>query len=167
MRIFKLKHISIILLIPLTLGFASCKKEIDAKYALTQVKVLDDDLIKNKQKSPKQFTSILYTDIYNKAISIDFLVKTERVIESVGDKYLVNEMIISNYMNQDDKVLPTNQEMRSNLDSFIVNTYIKFFLRNPNQMERSFFKSYIESNPNVTVELVYTAFVSSDEYLYY
>ena len=151
----------------LAIGFASCEKEIDAKYALNQVKVIDDDLIKNKQKSAKQYISILYTDIYNRAISIDFLVKSEKVIESVGDKYLVNEMIISNYMNQDDKVLPTNIEMRANLDSFIVNTYLKFFLRNPNQMERSFFKSYIESNPNVTVELVYTAFVSSDEYLYY
>jgi len=149
------------------LGLISCKKEIDAKYEINPVKVIDDDLIKTKQKSPKQFASILYTDIYNRAISIDLLASTERVIESVGDKYLVNEMIISNYMNTDDKVLPTDQEMRANIDSFIVDTYLKFFLRNPNQMERSFFKSYIESNPNVTVELVYTAFVSSDEYLYY
>jgi hypothetical protein len=148
-------------------GFSSCKKEIDASYEINPVKVIDDNLIKDKQKSPKQYTSILYTDIYNRAISIDFLVSTEKVIESVGDKYLVNEMIISNYMNQSDKVLPTNEEMRSNIDSFIVDTYLKFFLRNPNQMERSFFKSYIESNPNVTAELVYTAFVSSDEYLYY
>lgn len=148
-------------------GLSACQKEIDAKYEVNTQKVIDDDLIKSKSKSPKQFTSILYTDIYNRAISIDFLVSTERVIESVGDKRLVNEMIISNYMNKGDKVLPTNDEMRQNIDSFIVDTYLKFFLRHPNQMERSFFKSYIESNPNVTVELVYTAFVSSDEYLYY
>jgi hypothetical protein len=57
--------------------------------------------------------------------------------------------------------------MRSNVDSFINNTYKRFYLRFPSEGEKAFFKNYIESNTNVSVEMVYTAFASSDEYQYY
>jgi hypothetical protein len=166
MLIFK-KNILLLCLMTTVIGFSSCKKDVDLEYKVTPIDVIDDDLIKTKQKSPKQFTSILFTNIYNLAISVDFLIATERVIESVGDKYLVNEIIISNYMNSNDKVIPSDSFMRAEPDSFIVETYLKFYLRHPNQMELSFFKSYIEANPNITPELIYSSFVSSDEYLYY
>jgi len=95
------------------------------------------------------------------------LIRTERVIESFGDKALINEVIVSNYMNNGEVVLPTNEEMREDIDKFITETYKKFFVRIPTEIEKAFFINYLEANPNVTPEHVYTAFASCDEFQFY
>jgi hypothetical protein len=152
----------------LAAAFSSCKKqEVETLYEVNQEAVEGDNLDKFKTKSAKQYISILFTDLHKKGIPINRVVQTERVIQSFGDKSLVNEIIISNYMNSPDVVLPSDSFMRNNLDEFIMDTYRKFYLRIPSEMEKTFFRNFIESNPNVTVELVYTAFASSDEYLFY
>lgn len=145
-----------------------CKKqEVETLYEVNRESVEGDNLDKFKKKSAKQYISILFTDLHKQGISINRVVQTEQVIESFGDKSLVNEIIISNYMNTPAVVLPSDSFMRNNTDEFIMDTYRKFYLRIPSEMEKTFFRNFIESNPNVTVELVYTAFASSDEYLFY
>lgn len=166
MRIFK-NYFSLILVAGLFAGIVSCEKEIIANYEVNEVDVLDGDLIKTRNKSDKQYTSILYTTLYKKAISVNKLVQTERVIQSFGDKSLIHEIIVSNYMNSGEVELPSDSFMRANPDQFIIDTYKKFYVRLPSEMEISFFRNYIEANPNVTTELVYTAFAASDEYQFY
>lgn len=151
----------------LAVMFVACEKDIVPTYQVNDVSVQDESLVKFKKKTPKQYISILYTDLFKQAISVNQLVRTENVIESFGDKALIHEVIVSNYMNDPDVVLPADTFMRQNLDSFISYTYRKFYLRQPSQIERSFFKEYITNNPNITVELVYVAFAASDEYLFY
>lgn len=153
-----------VMIIPL---FSSCEKEVVATFEVNDIDVLDESLIKTRHKSDKQYTSILYTTLYQQAISVEQLVRTERVIQSIGDKSLAHELIVSNYMNTGAVLLPSDSFMRANPDSFIVETYKKFYVRIPSEMEKSFFRNYIEANQNVTVELVYTAFASSDEYTFY
>jgi len=165
MQIF-LKRFSLVLLIGVV-GLQACEKDIVATFDVNDVDVLDNNLVKTRNKSDKQFTSILYTTLYKKAISVEQLVRTERVIQSFGDKSLIHEIIVSNYMNSGGVELPSDSFMRANPDQFITETYRKFFVRLPSELEISFFRNYLEANPNVTSELVYTAFGASDEYQFY
>lgn len=151
----------------LLIFFASCEKDVVVKYGVNDVDLEDRSLIKDRAKTNKQFISIVYTTLHQKAISSNKLIRTERVIESFGDKALINEIILSNYMNSGKVVLPSNDEMREDIDKFITETYKLFFVRIPTEIEKAYFINYIEANPNITPELVYMAFATSDEYQFY
>lgn len=166
MQIFK-KYIILILTFLPVLLMQACEKDVIPTYGVNPVNVQDESLEKYKKKTPKQYIAILYTDLFKQAISVNKLTATERVIESVGDKALVHEVIVSNYMNHPNVTLPADSFMRQEVDSFINLTYRKFYLRQPSQIERTFFREYINNNPNITVELVYVAFAASDEYQFY
>lgn len=161
MRIFSLGLICFMLLVN------SCKKEYETDFEVNELPVERTDLNKNKAKSEQQFISILSTNLLQKPVSIDEIVRTQRVIESVGDKSLVKEIIISNYMNRPEVEIPSDSLMRADIAGFITETYRKFYVRYPTELEKSFFVNFIESNPTVTPELVYVAFASSDEYQFY
>jgi hypothetical protein len=166
MEIFnKLKYFGLALLASFL--FSSCEKEVIATFDVNAVDALDESLIKNKTKNTKQYTSILYTTLFQEAISVSQLAKTERVVDAFGDKGLIKEVIISNYMNEPEVELPSDSFMRANPDEFIIQTYKTFYLRIPTEIEKSFFRNYIEANPNVTAEHVYISFASSDEYSFY
>jgi hypothetical protein len=129
-----------------------------------------DNLNKDKSKSNIEFHSILSTNLFQKPSSINELSRTDRVIQSCGDKTLINEVIISNYMNSSNVRLPSRRMMVDSTDRFIEETYIRFFIRRPTQAERTWFTNFInanKSNPNFRPELVYTAFAASDEYMFY
>lgn len=162
MRIFKF-WISFLLMAVLV----SCRTEYETDFEVNEQPVYRADILKNKSKSDQQYIAILSTNLLQKPVSIDEIVRTQRVIESVGDKGLVKELIISNFMNRPDVVIPSDSLMRSDIDLFIKNTYRKFFVREPSELEKSFFRNFIEANPAVTAEMVYVAFASSDEYQFY
>lgn len=161
MRIFSLGLICFMLLAN------SCKKEYETDFEVNELPVERTDLNKNKAKSEQQFISILSTNLLQKPVSIDEIVRTQRVIESVGDKSLVKEIIISNYMNRPEVEIPSDSLMRADIEGFITETYRKFYVRYPTELEKSWFVNFIESNPTVTPELVYVAFASSVEYQFY
>lgn len=147
---------------------AGCKKElINADYGVNETPVNSQFIKKGKAKSDAQYISILSTNLLQKPISVNELVKTENVIYSIGDRALAYELIISNYMNSPSRQIPTDIEMRADIDAFIKKTYRRFFVRDPSELEVTFFRNYIEANPNVTAELVYTAFSASEEYQFY
>jgi hypothetical protein len=70
-------------------------------------------------------------------------------------------------MNKPGVQLPSDSLMRANPEAFVSDTYERFFVREPSQAEISWFKNFIDSNPQLTPELVYFAFALSNEYLYY
>ena len=70
-------------------------------------------------------------------------------------------------MNTADVKMPSNEEMRVNVEHFVIETYRKFYVRSPGELELTWFVNYIESNPKLTVEIIYTSFAASDEYLFY
>lgn len=147
----------------------ACKKN-DNTYEVVNTSSYGDNLNKDKSKSNIEFHSILSTNLFQKPSSINELSRTDRVIQSCGDKTLINEVIISNYMNSTNVKLPSRQMMVDSTDRFIEETYIRFFIRRPTQAERTWFKNFInanKSNPNFRPELVYTAFAASDEYMFY
>ena len=53
------------------------------------------------------------------------------------------------------------------LDNFLEETYKRFYVRDITQAERKFFTDFLKLNPNVSAEMVYTAFSLSNEYQFY
>ena len=156
-----------ICLVACLLTVFGCKKEVRVNYEVIGQQANDIIIDKNKAKTETQYISILYANLFQKALPINQQFRTQNVIQSVGDRAIVYEVIISNYMNTPGTVLPEVASMKANPEQFIIDTYKRFYLRIPTELEKSFFINYFERNPNVTPELVYTAFAASDEYLFY
>lgn len=153
------------------LSFIQCKKEkVDTLYEVIETPSYGDNLNKDKSKTNIEFHSILTTNLFQKPASINELTRTDRVLQSCGDKTLINEVVISNYMNSPTVILPSRQRMYDSTEKFIEETYIRFFIRRPTQAEKTWFTNFInanKSNPAFRPELVYTAFAASDEYMFY
>ncbi len=160
-----------ILLLCLAVFFSQCKKEsTNTLFEVVETPSYGDNLKKDKDKTNIEFHSILTTNLFQKPSSINELARTDRVIQSCGDKTLINEVIISNYMNSSFVKLPTRQRMIDSTEKFVEETYIRFFIRRPTEAEKTWFINFInsnKSNPNFNPELVYTAFSASDEYMFY
>ncbi len=144
----------------------SCKKE-DATYLVNGEDVLPANTFKTKQKTDQQYAAILHANLFQQALSANELFDIAQCIESIGDKEVAREVLISNFMNKPGVKMPTDSVMRADVDGFIFNTYERFLVREPTQAEITYFKNYILSDPNVTPELVYFSFALSNEYLFY
>lgn len=142
-----------------------CEK--DKEYEVNEETILPPNANKTKLKTDQQYIAILYANLFQTALSSDDLFEASECVQSIGDKDLVHEVLISNYMNKPDVILPTNEEMRADVDGFITETYNRFLVRNPTEAERQYFKNYINTHPNVRPELVYFSFSLSNEYQYY
>lgn len=151
-----------------------CKKEITQQtiydnviYEVNPVTVYASSAEKTKQKSPEQFISILYSNLTNKTIPGDDLNNLSELSLSFGDKELMNQVMLENFLGNPGIDIPTNDEMRSNPDAFVNETYLKFFLRIPTAYENYFLKDLISKDEGITPEMVYAAFAQSNEYLFY
>ena len=147
--------------------FASCQPEDKYLYEVNSVDVLPVNANKTKQKTIEQFVSILYANLFQTALSADEMVEIRKVVQSIGDKELVYEILISNFMNKPGVIVPSDEEMRGDIDEFLVETYKRFYVRFPTEAEKAYMRNFIESDPNVTAELVYFSFALSNEYQFY
>jgi hypothetical protein len=155
------------LLLCFSLVFSACKKEEEIIYDVNQVNTNSYNSGKDKLKSISQYISILYANLFQKALSANELVEISNCIMSIGDKEVANEIILSNFMNKTGVIMPSDSVMRADLDAFLEETYSRFLIRNITEAEREFFKNFLETNPDVSVEMVYTAFSLSNEYQFY
>lgn len=144
----------------------ACKKD-TYEYGVNEQVLLPPNAGKKKLKTDGQYVSILYANLFQTALSSNELFEITQCIESVGDKELVREVIISNFMNEQDVIIPSDSLMRADIDKFMAETYERFLVREMTEAERTWFKNYITSHPNVNPELVYFSFALSNEYLFY
>jgi hypothetical protein len=151
----------------LTATLAACRKDPDAIFELNDVQLASDNANKDKLKSTEQFVNILYTNLFQQSISSNQLFDLNLCMDSVGDKELAREVLIANFFNTEGVTIPTVEEMSADLDGFIADTYARFFVRIPSEAEKTWMKEFIQSNAGMTPELVYFAFVLSNEYQYY
>lgn len=165
---------STMFLISIILFSGSCKKDLDQQviydnviYEVTPVSVYASNAEKTKQKSPEHFISILYSNLTNKSIPGDDLNNLSELSLSFGDKELMNRILLENMLADPEINVPSNEEMRSNTEKFVQETYLKFFLRNPTTYEAYFFKDLIDHDDAINSEAVYAAFAQSNEYLFY
>ena len=155
-----------LILLCFCITFSACKKE-EVIYDVNQVNANSYNSGKDKLKSISQYISILYANLFQEALSANELVEISNCIMSIGDKEVANEIVLSNFMNKTGVIMPSDSLMRADVDAFLEETYTRFFIRNITEAEREFFKNFLETNPNVSVEMVYTAFSLSNEYQFY
>jgi hypothetical protein len=165
---------NLILLILACLIISSCKKKIiqdkvydNIIYDVGNVKLYQSAADKKRIKTPTQFISIMYADLFQKSITTQELNDLSVLYSTEGDKGLMTEMLVSNYMNSSAIKMPSNSDMRNDIDKFLNETFIRFYLRNPTSYEKYYFKNLIQNDANVTPELVYSSFALSDEYWFY
>ncbi len=151
----------------LVLGGCKEKEEFDKIYELDSFNALPPSAGKLKLKTDEQYISILYANLFQVGISSKRLNEMVDAIYSVGDKDIAHELIVAKFMIDPGVRMPTNAEMRADLDKFLEETYKRFLVRNISEAERQWFKNYINANPEVTVEFVYSSFALCDEYQYY
>lgn len=168
MQISEMKRIAFAMILMASLGLQSCKKELaEDQFEVNKVSLYPSIAAKDKMKSQEQYVSILHTNLFQQALSGNELVQIIDCLESIGDKELGREVLISNFMNEPTVILPSDSVMRANPEKFVMETYERFFVRIPSEGEKTWFINFIEANPQLSSELVYFAFALSNEYLYY
>ncbi len=150
------------------MAFSSCKKqETKYEYGVNTVEILPANVTKTRMKTTDQYVSILYANLFQKALSSNNLFTISQCFDSVGDQILARQVLIANLMKKPGVIIPTLSEMNGDLDKFITDTYVRFYVRKPTEAEKAYLKQFIQSDPNITPELVYISFALSDEYMYY
>ncbi len=148
--------------------FSSCKKqETKYEYAVNNENILPANVSKTRLKTTDQYVSILYANLFQKALAANSLFAISQAFDSVGDQILARQILIANLMKKTGVIIPTNAAMNADLDGFVTDTYVRFYVRNPTESEKEYIKKTILADPNLTAELVYVAFALSDEYMYY
>ncbi len=152
----------------------SCKKEVEEKTVYDNVIYQVDTTIlysssaeKTKQKTPTQYISIMYSDLFNSNIPGNDLSELSELSLAVGDKTMANELTLSHYLNSTSVDVPTNGEMRNDVEQFVEDTYRRFYQRMPSPYEKLYMTDIIDKDPLLTVEDIYSAFILSNEYYYY
>ena len=123
--------------------------------------------VKGTAKSTTEFISIAYSDLFGTTISNDDLVKLFTAYSSFGDKKLIEDRIIRNFLDLPGANIPTTQQMRNDIPTYITNSYKKLFNRNPNEFEKYYLKNMIQTDTSITSEMMYYSFMTSNEYRYY
>lgn len=145
---------------------SSCEKEYYV-YDINDVEITPLNSYKDKPKTHSQYISILYANMFQTAIGPNQMLQALKAIESIGDKQVAYDILVSKYMNDPNVKLPTNESMRSDPESFIRETYKRFLVRQPTEAELQWMINYIESRPSLTTELVYFSFATSNEHAHY
>ncbi len=146
--------------------FVSCEKEYYV-YGINDVEITPVNSFKDKPKTHSQYISILYANMFQKAIGPNQMLQALKAIESIGDKQVAYDILVSKYMNDPDVKLPSNESMRSDPEEFVRDTYKRFLVRQPTEAELQWMINYIESRPSLTTELVYFSFATSNEHAHY
>lgn len=167
MHNFKYKHLLQVICVIVLIFNTGCTKEILVDYQVNNSNIYEVKAQKFKAKNEAEYISILYTNLHQKAIDPTALFQSQCVLYSIGDQNVAKEMLLSGYFNQSSIKIPSNTEMRADIPLFIENTYKRFYLRMPTEAEKMYFTQYIKNNTALSVEMVYTAFATSDEYSFY
>ncbi len=148
-----------------------CKKDKleDKIFEINEVTLYPSASAKLKEKTESQWIAVVYTNLFQQALSAGDIYRAGQCITSIGDKELAREVIISNFMNSSSPLpsIPSDSEMRGNVDKFIDDTYERFLIRRPSEGEKQYFRNEITNNPTRSAEIIYFSFALSNEYLFY
>lgn len=144
-----------------------CSPEPEATYGLLPLTIGEASANKDRVKSIDQWITILHADLFGESLGSAELFEIKQAFFSVGDQDLAREVLISNFMEDPDVLLPAADVIAADPDAFITDTYVRFLVRYPTEAERTWMKNTISSTPTLTPELIYTAFALSEEYLHY
>ena len=143
----------------------SCSKE-EKKYIyqVQEVYVDSPGADKPNVKESTEYISIAYADVFGKSIGSDLLAQLTTSYVSFGDVSIIEDLIIRNFLADPDAKIPTDSQMRADVELFVKDCYNQFYGREPNAQEVWFFKDKINSNSGLTPEVVFYIFLTSNEY---
>ena len=148
--------------------FVSCKKEKKAIYELNDVNIEQNSPHKDHLKNTTEFISIAYSDIFGTVISTSKLFDLTEIYKAFGDKILMEEMVIKNFLNEPTNIIPAiDRSSSATIENFVTDTYKKLFNRNPDEYELWFVTDMIEKDADLTSELIYFSLMTASEYRYY
>lgn len=155
------------LLAILTVTFmVSCEEEYYV-YGIDDLEITPVNSEKDKAKTHSQYISILYSNMFQKPIGPNQMLEALKAIESIGDKQVAYDMLVSKYMNDPEVKIPSTDSMRNDPEKFVRETYIRFLVRQPTEAELQWMINYIESHPALKPELVFFSFATSNEHFHY
>ncbi len=146
--------------------FSSCQTGYYV-YGIDDIDITPVNSEKTKAKTDEQYISILYTNLFQKAIGPNQMLDALKAIESIGDKQIAYDMLVSKYMNDPQVKLPSVESMREDPEAFVRDTYKRFLVRQPTEAELQWMINYIQSRPALTPELVYFSFATCNEHYHY
>ena len=146
----------------------SCKKEKKVIYHLNDVNINQNSANKDHLKSTTEFISIAYSDIFGTVITNDKLSDLSAMYLALGDKKLIEEMVIKNFLNEPTTQIPTlDITSQSTIQNFVTDSYKKLFNRVPDEYELWFVTDMIQKDTALTAELIYFSLMTANEYRYY
>ena len=159
----------VFLFIATAVVITGCKKETVKSYVydVNSIPIKQSGVAKPNVKSTIEFVSIAYSDLFGKTIDQETLTNLSTGYAAFGDKKLIEDIIIRNFLNNSGATIPTLTELNDDVNQFIVDTYKKFYNRVPNEFELWQLVDIISNDINATPELIYYAFMTSNEYRYY
>jgi len=144
----------------------SCRKEMPV-YEINRETVNMNTIDKNTLKRNTEFISQSYADLFGKPIGSNALNRSIICYEAFSDKALVEDMIIRDMIRAAGAYIPLREEIISNVDSFTVASYKKFYHRPPNELEVWNMRNLVQADTALTPGMVYYAIMTSDEYKFY
>ena len=146
----------------------SCKKEKNVTYQLNDVTIENNTANKDHLKSTTEFISIAYSDIFGTVISTNQLTDLTRIYKAFGDKKLIEQMVIKNFLNEPSIQIPQiDRSSISTINSFVQNVYTKLYNRTPDEYELWFAADMITKDNDLSSELIYFSLMTANEYRYY
>lgn len=160
-------YLSCLILFPLVIFLSGCKKEEVVTYGVNDVDIAQPGANKPHVKTDLEVISIAYSDLFGTSIPSQELDVLSLAYQSFGDKRMVIDMIILNYLNSPNVQLPTDAAMRGDITAFVKDCYRKFFVRQPTAFEAWFVADLISKDAAIGPDLVYYSFMTSAEYRFY
>lgn len=136
-------------------------------YEINGETLYQSNLEKDKEKSSEQYVSILFTNLFQTTVPQDDLFELAEIRTATGDKQLADELLLNGMVNNDQVIIPSGELMRFDPETFIRQTFNRFYLREPTPYEMIELKKIIEDDPFIEPEIIYQAFALSNEYKFY
>ena len=160
MREYKVRPAA--LLLCLTLFVFSCKKKQEYVYDVNDETISAAGVQKPNVKSNTEFISIAHTDVMGTTVSAGNLNELKTQYLAFGDKGVVEDLIIRNFMNKSGNTIPTS--IGSDKKAFVTNAYKKVYNRVPNEYEIYYLTDLLNKNSSITAEMFYYSLMTSNEY---
>lgn len=154
-------------LLVLLLLQTACNKEKRYIYHVEEQELYQNANEKKTLKTTTQFISIAYSDLFGTSITTSELTKFDVALQALGDKAVMQDMIVKSLVNRSGVQIPDNNAMRADIPVFVEATYLRLYNRKPNEFEAWKMKDLIEKNADVTPVMVYYSLMTSEEYRYY
>ncbi len=137
------------------------------QYEVDNVDVTQPGIDKDNIKSELEFISLAYSDLFGTTLTNDQLLSLVVAYNSLGDKGLIADIIVRNFLNNPGADVPSVQEMEADIPGFIKDTYQRFYVREPSEYELWYLQDLIVNDEDMTPEILYYAFLTSDEYRFF